>query len=207
MPELSDDELNALRASLGLIARSIEPADRERVAPPADLWASIDAALDQESPPPVPVVDLAARRRARRPWLGIAAAAAALVLLAGGMALSRRGNDGGVRVSSAALTNEGLSPRGSTSSGTARVVQDGSSLKLDLQVSHPPTTTGAYLEIWMIDTKVKGMVSLGPYHGNGRYPIPAGVDPAAFPVVDVSIEPADGQPTHSGISIVRGLLQ
>ena len=59
--------------------------------------------------------------------------------------------------------------------------------------------------MWLIDSQVKGMISLGPYHGNGNYLIPSGVDPADYPIVDVSIEPSDGVPTHSGVSIVRGI--
>jgi hypothetical protein len=50
------------------------------------------------------------------------------------------------------------------------------------------------------------MVSLGPVRSDGRYEIPAAVDVSAFPIVDVSIEPADGVPTHSGRSVLRGTL-
>ena len=37
--------------------------------------------------------------------------------------------------------------------------------------------------------------------------VPAGIDPAQFALVDVSREPVDGEPAHSGDSIVRGLLE
>ncbi len=40
----------------------------------------------------------------------------------------------------------------------------------------------------------------------GRLPIPASVDLDDYAVVDVSAEPLDGDPTHSGDSIVRGIL-
>ena len=63
-----------------------------------------------------------------------------------------------------------------------------------------------YYEIWMIDRNVEGMVSLGPYHGRDRYAVPPAVDPVSYPVVDVSLEPVDGTPTHSGVSAVRGVL-
>jgi hypothetical protein len=36
--------------------------------------------------------------------------------------------------------------------------------------------------------------------------VPDGVDTAEFPVVDVSAEADDGDPAHSGDSIVRGTL-
>ena len=59
--------------------------------------------------------------------------------------------------------------------------------------------------MWLIDSQVEGMISLGPFRGNGDYPIPSSVDPADFPIVDISIEPSDGVPTHSGVSILRGV--
>ena len=63
-----------------------------------------------------------------------------------------------------------------------------------------------YLELWLIDPTVTRLVSLGPLRTDGIYDIPAGVDPAAFPIVDVSVEPVDGDPTHSGDSVLRGEL-
>ena len=40
-----------------------------------------------------------------------------------------------------------------------------------------------------------------------EFAIPAGVDVGDFPIVDVSLEPFDGDPTHSGDSIVRGQIE
>ena len=36
--------------------------------------------------------------------------------------------------------------------------------------------------------------------------VPSGVDLTEYPVVDVSVEPLDGDPSHSGVSVVRGRL-
>jgi hypothetical protein len=36
--------------------------------------------------------------------------------------------------------------------------------------------------------------------------IPAGVGTDVFPIIDLSIEPVDGVPTHSGKSVLRGVL-
>ncbi len=58
----------------------------------------------------------------------------------------------------------------------------------------------------MIDGQVDGMISLGPYSGDGEYSIPDGIDPSQYPIIDVSIEPTDGVPTHSKVSIIRGIL-
>ena len=40
----------------------------------------------------------------------------------------------------------------------------------------------------------------------GRFDVPDGLDLAEFPVVDVSEEHFDGDPSHSGDSVVRGPL-
>jgi hypothetical protein len=87
----------------------------------------------------------------------------------------------------------------------AAVVDRDGAEELTLDASVPDAADGFY-EVWLIDEAVDGMVSLGPLRADGRYPIPAGVDVRAFPVVDVSIEPPDGEPTHSGRSVLRGVL-
>ena len=60
--------------------------------------------------------------------------------------------------------------------------------------------------MWLIDANVEGMVSLGPARSDGIYAVPSDLDVAAFPIVDVSVEPPDGNPTHSGVSVLRGTL-
>jgi Anti-sigma-K factor rskA len=60
--------------------------------------------------------------------------------------------------------------------------------------------------VWLIDPNVEGMVSLGPARSDGTYAVPPDIDVAAFPIVDVSVEPPDGVPTHSGVSVLRGTL-
>jgi anti-sigma-K factor RskA len=68
-------------------------------------------------------------------------------------------------------------------------------------------STDGLREVWLLRADASGLVSLGLLDGaTGRFSIPAGIDLAEFPVVDVSAEPADGNPGHSGDSIVRGTL-
>ena len=57
-----------------------------------------------------------------------------------------------------------------------------------------------------VHPEVQRLVSLGPVRADGTYDLPAGLDPAAFPIVDVSGERIDGDPTHSGDSVLRGQL-
>jgi Anti-sigma-K factor rskA len=61
--------------------------------------------------------------------------------------------------------------------------------------------------VWLIDDAVEGMVSLGAVRPDeARVTVPDGLDLAAYPIVDVSREPLDGDPLHSGDSLWRGRL-
>ena len=53
---------------------------------------------------------------------------------------------------------------------------------------------------------ISGVVSLGTARPDGTYDFPPGLSLADCPVVDVSTEPFDGNPTHSGDSLLRGVL-
>ena len=61
--------------------------------------------------------------------------------------------------------------------------------------------------MWLADTTLKQMVPVGILRGDaGRFELPDGVDLAKYPVVDVSEEPLDGNPAHSGVSVLRGTI-
>lgn len=180
------------------IASRMTDEDFKRDEPPPELWSAIATAIDR---PVNEVVTL--RRPHRRAWLAVAAAAVAGLAIGGWLSLTAGRTDS--VVASAALTNEGLSPLGAESSGKAEIVRRDGSYRLHLDLSGVPNEPASYVEVWLIDRQVQGMISLGPFHGDGDYAIPSGVDPAKYPIVDVSIEPADGVPTHSGVSIVRGV--
>jgi anti-sigma-K factor RskA len=135
------------------------------------------------------------------------AAAVLAVVVAGVVLLVDRGDDTTTVAQVALVYDEGFDPRGAASHGEASLVRlDDGRYALDVDVSDLPATDGDFLELWVIDENVEGMVSLGPLDGDGRFVLPATVDPDQFPVVDISIEPVDGVPTHSGASILRGVL-
>jgi len=57
------------------------------------------------------------------------------------------------------------------------------------------------------EAEVVGMVPLGVVSpGSQTFELPADLDLGQFPLVDVSVEPLDGDPTHSGVSVARGEL-
>ncbi len=64
-----------------------------------------------------------------------------------------------------------------------------------------------FREVWLITADASALVSLGVMDGEEQtFAVPADVDLRDYVLVDVSQEPVDGDPTHSGDSIVRGEL-
>lgn len=193
-----------LRASL----RSLTQADRDRFQAPEHLWSRIEAGLrraDAELTAEAPRAKVIPLRRQRR----IVTAAGALALAACAavaipLALNGRGT--ATLLAAAPLSNAGLAAFDATPEGSARLVESQGHTYLEVSVRNVPVRNGEHLELWLIDTAVKGMVSLGPYTGSHRYAVPDGISAERFPIVDVSLEPADGVPTHSGVSVVRGTL-
>jgi hypothetical protein len=204
------------------VARSLSLADTHLDTPPADLWAGIEARVAARrrtgigsrvgAPVAVHPIDLGARatvpgRRSRA--VHLVGAAAALVAAVVGL-LAFVGHDSSpvaTALDSVTLSNEGLAPVGATSAGRATLVTEADGrYALDVEISRLPAAGNGFFELWIIDRDVHGMYSLGPLHGSGHYALPDHVAPANFPIVDVSIEPSDGVPAHSGISILRGTL-
>lgn len=67
---------------------------------------------------------------------------------------------------------------------------------------------GGFREVWLIKADASDLVSLGVLEGrDGVFTVPEGIDIHDFVLVDISQEPDDGDPTHSGDSVVRGELQ
>jgi hypothetical protein len=92
-----------------------------------------------------------------------------------------------------------------SASGSARVEETAAgSREIVVDLSAP---RGGLREVWLIDPETSGLVSLGLLSGtSGTFSIPADLDLNRYSVIDVSEEPDDGDPAHSGNSIVRGPL-
>ncbi len=198
------------------IMKRLPPAAGEQlVEPPKRVWDYIEAETslaagaprDMGGDPPAgaaPVDELARRRRGVNPWLvGVAAATAGVVLGAVGMSALRPGG----APETTLVAQAGLADLATeTEAGEARVERRADGTEV-LVVDTSYTEADGALEVWLIDTEVQGMVSLGFLTADhGEFEIPAGYDVSAFPIVDISVEPADGDPTHSGNSITRGIL-
>ena len=176
-----------------------DAAPRLRSVPAAPETSSDESGVGTAIPAPAVL-----RPRRRLIWAVAGAAAAGLVVGGVGVAVVKSGTPGAGPVV-AEVTLDQL--EGWTAEGNARVVQakDGSQ---ELLIDMPTVVDDeGYREVWLIDTKVERLVSLGMLTGpEATFAIPEGLDIADFPVVDISLEQFDGDPTHSGDSILRGIL-
>lgn len=220
-------EIAAFRAA----AQRVRAAEVVPIAPPAGVWDRIAAELDEPSATlaaptsasdasavspaaedatagaPVTAIDVAGRRRRRfgvgslvGASLASAAAAASIAVLV----VTQLGSD----PRSTEVAQATLDPL-QTTVGAARaevVERDGQRL-LVVDVDELPEVDG-YLDVWLLDPDAQQMVSLGVMDASTtRLALPGGLDLDAFPIVDVSVEPFDGDPTHSGDSLWRGALE
>lgn len=197
-----------------------------RPDPPAIDLAAITGGLDAApagNPAPAP-----APRRARwrlpalaLPSLGLAAGALACVAIGLGIGAVVFGGDpaappqpqvqasspspSGVAGRPVALRRLGSTPTSAMAVATVFSTGDGKSL--DVRVAGlPPLHDGSFYELWALGTKGR-MVSLGTIpidaNGNGEASFQVPVSLTRFPVLDISLEHADGDPTHSGDSLLR----
>jgi hypothetical protein len=83
-------------------------------------------------------------------------------------------------------------------------------LQIRLTDTQLPQLDDEDLELWLIEPDAAGNpVDVAPVavlDSSGTYVVPAGLDPESHFVVDISIEPRDGDAAHSGRSILRGPL-
>ena len=176
-------------------------------AGPAGRSAPGDASPARSPALAIPPVPRQSRRGVSR-TLALAVAAVTLVVgLAGGVAgtLALRPARQPVTVVVARTSLSGL-PLAPSASGTADVVQTSGSRQLDIDVSRLGIPHG-YYEVWLIDPTVTKMVPVGVLAGSaGSFALPAGVSLRDYPIVDISIQPLNGDPKHSGRSVLRGTI-
>lgn len=148
-----------------------------------------------------PVVPLRPGRR----WGWVAGAAAAGLVVGGVGAWWTTAREPAATVVASA-TLDALPGWDAAGTAALETLRDGSRV-LVVDVAEDAPAGDGYREVWLLRPDVSGLVSLGPLTGtSGRYVLPDDLDVGEFPVVDVSSEPLDGDPAHSGDSIVRGTL-
>jgi anti-sigma-K factor RskA len=202
-PSLQEDPLAAARQD------AAGPVDDTARAARPHGGAARAATPEAERQGPVPPPDAANARvypRRNRAWwqrtgTWVAAAAAAVLVAVGGIWTLNRPPQ------PQPLAEAQLTPLAEFSaSGSARVVQRQDGART-LEVTLDKDEAQGYQEVWLIAPDLSRLVSLGVMHADsGTFQVPAGLELADYPIVDVSDEPVDGNPAHSSVSIVRGTL-
>lgn len=186
--------------------------------PPAQIWDAVRAEIGHPTVSRAdadgshaPVTDLHARRvgRSRFPMMGLLAAACVLGILlgvGGATIVNRLGGqpDPGETVASAPLA-----PLESAQVlGVASLAHRDGGLRLDLPALDLDPGDG-FLEVWLINEDLTRMISIGvlPADADGTVlPVPQQLIDQGYVIVDISREPFDDQPAHSGDTLVRGQL-
>lgn len=204
-PECSD-MISSLRDTVDVLRGADDVAFSD---PPEAVWSAVLAELGS-----VGVADLAARRKrgsdaASRPswWRTGLAAAAVVGIIAGALGMRLLAwptgpNEAVVAAAPLATldTQRAL--------GEAEVVRVNGTLSLQVSTDELRPGNG-YLEVWLINRDLKRMVSVGVLpagRASARFPISQMLLDEGYVIVDVSREPLDEKPQHSGDSLVRGAL-
>lgn len=215
---------------VALVARS-SVVEGELEAPPADVWSRIHGELgltaavaaDPASvvPEPAPEPDSKTadedaehprrrtRTRSRRRssatvWI-LAASMALVVAIGAGVWIARALTPSSAVIASAELA---AFPDHPDAVGQAEVDDDGDGRRtLTVTLEGDELADGDYREVWLIREDGQALISLGVLDdASGTFRVPDGVDLDEYRLVDISFEPVDGDPAHSGDSIVRGEL-
>jgi anti-sigma-K factor RskA len=209
--ELSDES-----RALGDALMADDPrfrAEVERLRPlvmrletlPPEAWEGI-------APPPAPVLPRPWASRLRsigtgrlvvRPALAVAAS---LVLIAGGVGIGLLAG-GGSGDDAPEGARYALSPLdGATAGAQAVATVAGGTLRVELS-GIAPTPAGSFYELWLLNSPTD-LVSIAsfkvPSSGTTTVTVPLPDDPDGYRFLDLSVEPADGNPAHSGASVLRG---
>ena len=154
---------------------------------------------------PAPKAEAAPERRwSRRGWLIGAAAAGIAIGVAGAQLLPRLTGSQPTLVAQTTLDTLDTKKPG----GEATLTTSAGALELTLSLT-PLDPGSGYLEVWLINTDLKRMVSIGVLPGGASqqvFPITASLIDQGYRIVDISREQFDNKPEHSGDSVLRGTL-
>lgn len=158
---------------------------------------------------PVQLPVRADRRRRIPVWAAAAAAAVALVAGLGlgrltlGQAEEPDRRDAGSVVAAADLT----ALDSDAARGVASAVRNDDTITLRVKARELGDEDGFH-EVWLINVDGTRMVALGVLApgDTGEFDVPPRLIDEGYRIVDISVEPDDGDPTHSGVSLARGEL-
>lgn len=210
-------EVESLGAAAA-VGRRVQPGDVP-TTPSPEVWDRIVAQLEQpaagETPAvPGPVAPVAELKPAARGWrrvLPLAAAAAVGIIVGGGGMYAVTNEPAPPTVAQPpAVATASLKPYDDpAASGTAVIHQASTAQRtVTVTVTGLPQREGAFYEVWLMDPSNAHLVALGVLDssGHGEFAVPPGLDLQSYSAVDVSLQPMNGSPLHSGDSPVRGEL-
>lgn len=137
--------------------------------------------------------------------------AAAALFVGGALVGTALDGEGPAPATTERLALSGIGPEAPAgAAGEVSLVSSGSD-RLKLSVSGlEQTGEREFYELWLLGEKGE-LVSLGSFRvdpgGGNEIEVPVPVDPNRYRYYDVSIEPANGSPEHSGRSVLRGVTR
>jgi len=189
--------------------RSVPPTSADPDLTP-DV-ASADRTAGTDLPPAAPISAGAVAGGGTPParwsrWVApLAAAVIGIAIGAGAVVLAQSRSDDVTIEAIAPLKPVPDGPLGTDTGtlGEAELVAEGTRQQVRVSADQLPTSQNAY-EVWLFGDDGR-MVSLGTLDDrSGSFTVPPGIDTREYRVVDVSDEAPDGNPAHSGISLIRG---
>ncbi len=226
-------ELDAAEAAAFEARLDGDPELREEVAGLRPLVTSLEAlpveVWEAPQPPPLVMPEEAAEPSPatdrtgglpRRPWRHprlptltlrpVPAAALAALILAVGVATGvlieggegAQGPGGGTTDLVLSRIDEG--PSGAH--GDVLVAADRRQARVDVS-GLDPSGSGRFYELWLLDEDGR-MIALGAFQvgtdGSAEVELPIPVTPSQYRYFDVSLQKDNGDPAHSGVSVLRG---
>lgn len=175
----------------------------ERLRPVVARLENLDARAWEPVPAPALHVPEPPRRRRLLVLRPAIAALAAIALVAGGLAIGVLA-DGAGAPEGRELALRPLEGAPSGAAGEARLATDRATISVD---GLPPSARGQFYELWLLNS-ADDLVSLGsfrvPESGATEVTVPVPGDAGDYGFVDLSVERDDGDPSHSGDSVLRG---
>jgi len=168
--------------------------------PPSYIWDDIQAEVSQtgkNSKGELVLINGAKAKERQLDFKRLALASAAVFLIAFTVTYIIQSQSSKNEIQLAALSDFG---------GQASAIVDSSNISIVSEDLQAPA--GFFYEVWLLEIDKDGelvdLVSIGKVNSDGSYEIPAGTDVDVFSTLDVSLEPDDGNDSHSGNSVLRG---
>jgi anti-sigma-K factor RskA len=188
---------------------------------PPEVWEAPEPpplALPEDAAPTAPAEAAEAERPARRRGLRLPtltlrplpAAGLAVVLLAvgiaGGALIGRDGGSAGPEAGATDLVLSRIADGPSGARGDVILAGDRSRATVDVS-GLDPSGPDRFYELWLLDENGR-MIAIGAFRvgadGRDEVEVPLPVTPSRYRYFDVSLQVDNGDPAHSGVSVLRG---